>query len=265
MSDFLGEMATLSSERAALLPRFRSRDLDKPLVPLRFGAFDIIAEIKARSPAEGVLAAPGEDRCVRARQYAEAGALAVSVLTEPSRFGGDPGHLREVAAAIPEAPVMRKDFLVDVAQVLESRAAGASGILLIVAMLPDRKLREMLDCAAELGLFVLVEAFDLDDVTRLRALLNDDDAERAGNGGLLFGVNARNLRTLAVDLDRLAALAGELPGGRSVAESGVVDADDAARAAALGYRAALVGTALMRSAAPGRLIGAMRDAGRLAA
>ena len=156
MSDFLRTMADASRKRAASVPEtFRARDFDLPAAPLNLASFDLIAEVKERSPSAGELARESGTRMERARQYLEGGAAAISVLTEPSRFGGDMSHLREVVAAVSGAglPVMRKDFLVDVRQVLEARAAGASGVLLIVAMLSDARLADMLDCAFEHSLF----------------------------------------------------------------------------------------------------------------
>lgn len=264
MSDFLKQMATLSAERAANASgRMRSADFDKPVVPLALGAFDVIAEIKDRSPAEGDLVTTGIGRAERARCYANAGAAAISVLTEPSRFGGDLEHLAEVAAAVPGSPVMRKDFLVEPVQLLEARKAGASGALLIVALLSGQKLEEMLRCAWEHDLFVLLEAFDEHDLVRASGLLeNSAHRQRAERDQLLFGVNARNLRSLAVDRGRLKKLAPSLPQAGCVAESGIDDAGDAGQAAVLGYRAVLVGTALMRSDDPAVLIASMRDSGR---
>jgi indole-3-glycerol phosphate synthase len=184
------------------------------------------------------------------------------VLTEPSRFSGSLEHIDEVVAAVPDTPVMRKDFLVEPVQVFEARHRGASGVLLIVTMLNDEKLRAMLDCAAELDMFVLLESFDEVDLERAARLLDRSaDAERAQNAQLLFGVNTRDLRSLHVDPDRLAALAPQLPAGPAVAESGLHDASDAAYVAGLGYRLALVGTALMRSEDPAALIADMRAAG----
>ncbi len=263
MSDFLQKMAASSAARAAAVDdRFSSADFDKPVVPLDIGAFGVIAEIKDRSPAEGDLAAPGSDRAERARQYAGGGAAAISVLTEPSRFSGELDHLEEVVRAVPDTPVMRKDFLVDPVQVSEARRAGASGVLLIAAMLSDAKIGEMLARAREHDLFVLLEAFDAEDLRRASKILeNNADRERADAGQLLVGVNTRNLRTLAVDSDRLQKLAPLLPAARCVAESGLHTADDAARVAGWGYSAALVGTALMRSGDPASLVAAMREAG----
>lgn len=156
---------------------------------------------------------------------------------------------------------MRKDFLVDTWQVLEARAAGAGGVLVILAMLDDAAVRELLAAAREQGLFVLLEAFDEADLERAARLATDGP-----EAPLLVGVNTRDLKTLQVDPLRLAALAPRLPVGLpAVAESGIRTPDDAAAAARLGYRLALVGTALMRSAAPAKLARAMRDAGRAAA
>lgn len=262
MSDFLQTMARSSAARAALAATPSAAELDRRLVPLTLKSFDVIAEIKDRSPAEGDLATPGSDRATRARQYAAGGAAAISVLTEPEYFSGSLQHLEEVVAAVPNTPVMRKDFLVAPIQVLEARRAGASGVLLIVAMLSDATLRDMLDCAAEHGMFVLLESFDSADLVRAKRLLdNNADRDRALQGQLLFGVNTRNLRSLHVDPERLATLALELPTGCCVAESGLHDADDAARVAGLGYRMALVGSALMRSDDPAALVAAMRAAG----
>jgi indole-3-glycerol phosphate synthase len=262
MSDFLQQMAKLSAQRAAAAGSVRMGDLDKPLVPLRLGGFDIIAEIKGRSPAEGALAGADVDRVSRAQAYVRGGAAAISVLTEPSRFDGALEHLEEVAAAVPGTPVMRKDFLVEPLQVLEARKAGASGVLLITAMLSDNMLRAMLDAAYDLGMFVLLEAFDENDLARGNALLaNAADQDRAAAGQLLVGVNTRNLRTLEVDSARLERLAPLLPDAPCVAESGLKTADDAAAVAGRGYRLALVGTALMRSEDPAALVAGMRAAG----
>ena len=262
MSDFLQQMATLSAERAAAAGSIRASDLDRPLVPLALGGFDVIAEIKGRSPAEGALAGDDLDRSGQARQYVEGGAAAISVLTEPSRFDGSLEHLEEVAAAVPDTPVMRKDFLVEPVQVLEARKAGASGVLLITAMLSDARLRAMLDAAFELGMFVLLEAFDENDLARSIVLLESPaDHDRAAAGKLLVGVNTRNLRTLEVDSSRLERLAPMLPDARCVAESGLRTADDAAAVAGWGYRLALVGSALMRSDDPAGLVRDMCTAG----
>jgi indole-3-glycerol phosphate synthase len=239
-----------------------------PVNSLRLHDFDVIAEIKNSSPSEGPLAVAGEDRRARARNYARGGAAAISVLTEPLAFGGELQHLREVVEALSglDIPVMRKDFIVDPLQILEARAAGASGVLLIAAMLSDTELESMLDCAYEHSMFVLLESFDDSDLNRCAELLDcDRHLSQAESNRLLIGINTRNLRTLAVRPDRLAQLAPLLPADAvCVAESGIGTAADAAEARDLGYRMALVGTALMKSADPASLIGEMVDAGRAA-
>lgn len=267
MSNFLQSMAAASRQRAEGLPsRVPQAELERPSYPLTLGGFDLIAEIKDRSPAEGDLAPPDADRVQRARLYADGGAAAISVLTEPTKFGGEITHLREVVDTVSDRhmPVMRKDFLVDRRQVLEAKAAGASGILLIAATLDDAELTDMLDCAFEHSLFVLLESFDEADLARSGHLLESARyRDAAADARLLVGVNTRNLRTLEVDATRLARMAARLPEDTiAVAESGLRCADDAADAAANGYRLALVGTALMRSADPAALIAKMLDAGR---
>ncbi len=261
MSDFLEGMAKSSAARAANAPAFTDADFDKPVVPLSTSSFGVIAEIKRRSPAEGLLESSSNYGSSylnsRAQTYAAGGAAAISVLTEPSRFDGELSHLEQVAAAVPDTPVMRKDFLVEPVQVLEAREAGASGILLITTMLTDPKLRTMLDCAWEHGMFVLLESFDEDDLRRSAQYLG-------GAGQLLIGVNTRNLRTLEVDGNRLQNFAPLLPDATCVAESGLHAPEDAARVSGWGYSMALVGTALMRSDDPSKLVTAMTDAGAAA-
>lgn len=268
MSDFLASMAAASRERArALDAEWDASRLDRPVVPLSLEGFDLIAEIKDHSPAEGRLASGELDRGARAVAYAEAGAAAISVLTEPGRFAGSLSHLEEVANAVAalRTPVMRKDFLVDSRQILEARASGASGVLLIAAILDDAALAEMLAVAYELDMFVLLESFDETDLKRSAALLDKTmHADRAAARQLLIGINTRNLRTLEVDPTRLERLAPMLPANAvAVAESGLTEPADTARVASLGYEMGLVGTALMRSDDPGRLVGAMLEAGRL--
>jgi len=262
MSDFLQQMATSAAERAANVGTMRASDFDKPVVLLQLGAFDVIAEIKGRSPAEGALSGADLNRGDQAQKYASGGAAAISVLTEPSRFDGNLAHLEEVVAAVPGTPVMRKDFIVHPVQVLEARKAGASGVLLIITMLSDAKLRAMLDAAYEHDMFVLLESFDENDLARTIVLLEKpSDRDRAKADNLLVGINTRNLRTLEVDNGRLERLAPLLPAAPCVAESGLQTANDAATVAGLGYRMALVGTALMTSDDPAALITAMREAG----
>ena len=185
------------------------------------------------------------------------GASAISVLTEPTAFGGDLSHLA-IASDTAATPAMRKDFLVEPIQLVEARVHGASGALLIARMLDDDLLRRMLDEAATLGLFVLLECFDERDCERASAALEG----RPPTPEAMTGVNTRDLSTLQVREDRLRTLVNALPRDRRrVAESGLRPPGDAANAAALGYDLALVGTALMRAADPSALARAMLDAG----
>jgi indole-3-glycerol phosphate synthase len=236
-----------------------------PPPPLILGGFDIIAELKLHSPSEGQLATAGLDPAAQVQAYAAGGAAAVSVLTEPDAFHGSLERLTAAAELLTplRRPAMRKDFLVAPYQVLEARLAGAGGVLLIIAMLDDGALEEMLDCASRCGLFVLLEAFDARDLERATLLL----AGRApcDAAPILVGVNSRDLRTLQVDTQRFAALAPLLPVGvPAVAESGLASGDDARRVAALGYRAALVGSALMRGGKPAARVAQLKAAGEAA-
>ncbi|MGO9948550.1 MAG: indole-3-glycerol phosphate synthase TrpC [Steroidobacteraceae bacterium] len=258
MSGFLDEMSRSSAQRvrqavmreslAALERRAREAPHSAAL-RLSDRGFDVIAELKLRSPAAGVLGAPSEDWLKRVAAYAHGGAAAVSVLTEPSRFDGSLQHLHDASRVLKPLgiPAMRKDFLLDPYQVLEARAAGAGGVLLILRMLSMSQISELLDAAAAHRMFVLLEAFDAEDLATAREVL----ARRAGGGGAmedvaLIGINSRDLASLDVVPQRFEALAPLLPAGwPAVAESGVASAADAARMRRLGYRLALIGTALM--------------------
>jgi len=234
-----------------------------PLRMERHG-FDVIAELKLRSPSLGDLSAATLDPVRRLEAYAEGGAAICSILTEPTRFDGDLEHLRLAADTLQPygVPAMRKDFLVDPYQVIEARAYGASGVLLIVRMVPRDQVIAMLDCAAELGLFVLLEAFDAGDLEIAESIAR----ERQGRDEqILMGLNCRDLETLEIDPRRFANLRGRLPlDWPAVAESGVLTPADAARVARLGYRLALVGTSLMRRPDPARAVHELVEAGRKA-
>ena len=272
MSDFLAGMAESSRARSAAAQaavpahELRARSADLPPAPrLKFTRFDLIAEVKLRSPAVGLLkAAAEEDVSARVAGYAGAGAAAVSILTEPSRFDGSLEDLAAGARALAplSVPAMRKDFLVDAYQVLEGRVAGAGGVLAILRMLPRAGLEQLIDTALELEMFVLLETFDKADIELAHSLV---DARARRRELLLVGVNSRDLATLKVVPGRLDALAGALPASvRRVAESGVATPADAARAAAQGYDLALVGSALMSAADPAALTRAMLGAARAA-
>jgi indole-3-glycerol phosphate synthase len=263
-------MAVASRERAARARaheseaalRARARATADPPA-LQLDRFDIIAELKLRSPAMGELAEPDFDFAAQLDAYATGGAAAVSVLTEPDEFRGSLADLERAAARLrPRGiPVMRKDFLTLPYLVLEARAAGGGGVLVIAAMLDDATMQALVDCAGECGLFVLLEAFDERDLARIGELAARQPART--EAPLLAGVNSRNLRTLAVDFGRFANLVAQLPAGLpAIAESGIETADQLLEIAELGYAGALVGSALMRSAAPEEQLGRWIAMGR---
>jgi indole-3-glycerol phosphate synthase len=271
VSGLLDEMRKSSAERVKqAMQRESSAELEHrarhmpaaPVLKLSSAGFDVIAELKLRSPAAGVLKNPAHDWRGRVAAYARAGAAAVSVLTEPTRFDGSLQHLEEAARVLAplEVPAMRKDFLVDPYQVLEARAAGAGGVLLILRMLSRAGAEELLETAAEYGLFVLLEAFDTADLDMARLLLE----RRLNRKSLvLVGVNCRDLISLRVEPRRFAEMAPALPAEvPAVAESGVATVSDAVAMRRLGYRAALIGTALMTRDDPTALLAEILDSAR---
>lgn len=206
----------------------------------------IIAECKRRSPSRGILRAD-YDPAAHADAYAAAGAAAISVLTEPAFFDGSPAHLAEVRRAT-SLPLLRKDFIVTEYQVREAAALGADAILLIVGAMPDPDLRRLHHVALSLGLAVLVEVHDREELTR--AL----DA-----GARIIGVNSRDLRTLQVDLAVVERLSTGIPEDVvAVAESGIRTGEDIRRLSALGYDACLVGEQLIAQDDPGAALRTLR-------
>jgi indole-3-glycerol phosphate synthase len=200
----------------------------------------LVAEVKRTSPSAGTFASVA-DRPIAdlARAYADAGASAISILTEPTRFGGADEDL--VAAARAGMPVLRKDFTVDQYQVWQARALGAGAVLLIARALSDDELRAGLAASGEAGIDALVEvhtAAELERALRLDATL--------------VGVNARDLDSLVVDRDATLELiaAARAAGATVVAESGLTEPAHLAAVAAAGAHAALIGTALLTTGDP---------------
>ena len=220
------------------------RSLERALAEgARLTGCGLIAEVKRRSPSAGALR-EDLDPAELARVYAEAGAAAVSVLTEPRRFGGSLADLERAAAAT-TVPVLRKDFLIRDDQILESREAGADAVLLIVRLLEPPRLRDLLAAATDAGLEALVEIHAEDELrTALEA------------GATLVGVNNRDLSTLCTDVTHsleLARATREKGGGwpaTAVSESGIRSRDQVEALAQAGYRAVLVGETLLRSSDP---------------
>ena len=200
----------------------------------------LIAEMKRASPSKGPIR-PGASVTEVVRAYQEAGARAVSVLTEGAYFGGSLDDLVEARGAC-DLPLLRKDFVVDEYQLFEAVVAGADAVLLIVSALPPATLTRLHAAATALGLAVLVEVHD--------------DAEldiALAAGARIVGVNNRDLRTLAVDTRVSERLAARMPAEViAVSESGLRGPDDVARMQALGYRAFLIGERLMTSDDPAR-------------
>jgi len=262
LSGFLETMAQRSRDRVkAAARRLAFDDLRVSCLSARaprslgsFGeTFDLIAEVKPRSPSEGVF--PERHPAATALAYERGGAAVISVLTEPSEFGGSLHILQDVREQV-SAPVMAKDFVVDPYQVYEAREAGADGILVIARILDDDAGAAILGATAETGMFALLEAFDREDLERLPFLA-------AGGIDVLVGVNCRDLETLGIVPERHQDLAGHLPAGLvAVAESAIGGPGDVERVASLGYSAALVGSALMRSGDATGLTRSMVDAGR---
>ncbi len=203
---------------------------------------DIIAEIKRRSPSVGEIS-PHLEPAAQAAAYVSGGAAAISVLTEPEFFAGSLEDLRAARSTV-SVPILRKDFLLDPAQVWEARAAGADAVLLIVAVLDDADLGLLLAETAAAGMEALVEVHTSDEAKRAIAA-----------GAVVVGVNNRDLETFHTDLGVAETVAPLLQGAAcTVAESGVSGREGAARMAAAGYDAILVGEALVRADDPAALV-----------
>lgn len=243
----LGRLSTLSAQRAASVLGTRL-DLERQLAGLSSAPsfikalsrpdVAVIAELKRRSPSRGVLDAD-LDAAVRAVEYGQGGAAALSILTEPSEFGGSLGDLVSARSAV-AIPLLRKDFIVDEIQLLEARVAGASAVLLIVRALPVGRLDALAGAARALGLDVLLE---VRDERELDCALGVPEA--------VIGVNNRNLETLQIDDEVSVRLLRLIPRSRiAVYESGIRDVDGVRRAASLGADAVLVGSSLSLAGAP---------------
>jgi len=205
---------------------------------------NVIAEVKRSSPSKGNLA-PISDPAALAEKYQEAGAAAVSVLTEQRRFGGSLADLDAVRSRI-EIPVLRKDFMVDEYQFLEARAHGADIVLLIVAALSKSQLKDFYDLATELGMASLVEVHTQSELESAMEI-----------SPRIVGVNSRNLKTLEVSASVFEELIPTIPSSViRVAESGISTRADVAQAQKAGATAILVGESLVKSGDP---ISAMRE------
>lgn len=195
----------------------------------------VIAEVKKASPSKGIIRADFDPVAI-ARAYAAAGATCLSVLTDQQYFQGHLEHLRQIRAALPALPLLRKDFVIDAYQIYEARAAGADAVLLIVAALSAAHLQELHGLAAELGMDALVEVHTREELALALPLQPR-----------LLGINNRDLRTFHTSLDVTRQLAPLVPPHTLlVSESGIATPADLAAVAAAGARAVLVGESLMR-------------------
>jgi len=231
---------TLAALRARAEARKDLRDFTAALrAKAALGEPAVIAEVKRASPSRGVLRENFDPASI-GLSYAQAGAACLSVLTDRRFFQGAPAHLHEARKAS-GLPALRKDFIVDEYQVAESRAWGADCILLIVAALEPARLRDLEAVAHGLGLAVLVEVHDADELERALQLSTP-----------LIGINNRNLKTFEVALDTTLDLLPRIgPERLVITESGVLEPDDVARLRGAGVNAFLVGEAFMRAADPG--------------
>ena len=246
----------VAAARAAIPPeeikaRAASADPPRDFAGALRVAFAIIAEIKPTSPVTGTLRdrMDPSDAAELARRFVSGGARALSVLTDAPFFGGNPALLRGARAAVP-VPVLRKDFVVDPYQVYETRAMGADALLLIAALLDPATLRGLVALSHELGMAALVEVHTAEEI----------DAARSA-GARIIGINNRDLRTFALDLETTVRLRGYVPPGVVVvSESGIAGPNDVARLRPH-VDAVLVGTALMASTDPAAAVRAFLNGG----
>ncbi len=257
MSMFLEQMRQSSvtrleaAKQVAPLEAQRRRAEMRPTIELPEG-FLVFAEIKPVSPAEGRLETSG--LADRVRSYQAGGAAAISVLTEPTEFGGSLELLEELAGEV-SVPVMRKDFIVDPYQVWEARAHGASGVLALVRMLDVPNLQDLIEAAGDAELFILLEVFDSEELE----IVADLDF---GEATTLLGVNSRDLTTLEVRPDAHEKASSLLPEGlTAIAESGISGPGRVAELREMGYAGVLVGTSLMRSDDPEARVASIVAAG----
>jgi indole-3-glycerol phosphate synthase len=243
----LGELVAAGHTRAATL-RERSAELGRAAIAappvrslraeLQRGTVGIIAEVKRASPSRGPIN-PELRAADQALAYDRGGAFAISVLTEPSRFGGNPDDIVAARSAT-DIPILKKDFHVEPVQLLEARALGCSAALIIVRAVDPTALVELLNAGKQIGLELLVE------------VQNETELDLAlAAGAEIIGVNNRNLESLAVDLAAMDRLLPLIPAScAAVAESGIETREDIERAGSYGADAVLIGSVLSGSATP---------------
>jgi indole-3-glycerol phosphate synthase len=212
----------------------------------------IIAEVKRSSPSKGAIN-PGLDVEKQVREYEKGGAAAISILTEPQRFGGSNHDLIRARTSV-RTPLLKKDFHVDVVQILEARSLGASAALVIARAVPPARLKELVKAGEDFGIEILVEVRDTEELDRALSC-----------GARLIGVNNRNLETLQIDPETSLRLLPLIPTGVvAIAESGVTSPADVSRLAAAGADAVLIGSELSASADPEAAVRAFTRVARTA-
>lgn len=237
---------SLIAMRADAESRVLTRDFIGALrTKIAAGQPAVIAEVKKASPSKGVLRADFIPADI-AQSYAEHGAACLSVLTDRQFFQGEPDFLKQARASC-DLPVLRKDFMVDLYQIYESRAMGADCVLLIAACLDDAQMAELEAIARSLDMAVLVEVHDRPELERALRLKTP-----------LVGINNRNLRTFEVSLETTLSMLADVPADRLlVTESGILSAADVRRMREAGIHAFLVGEAFMRASDPGEALAAL--------
>ncbi len=239
---------SLAAMREDAESRVMTRDFEGALrSAISAGRAAVIAEVKKASPSKGVLRADFVPADI-AQSYAEHGAACLSVLTDQPFFQGCNDFLKQARASC-DLPVLRKDFMVDPYQVFEARAIGADCILLIAACLSDDQMAELEAVARYLGMAVLVEVHDRDELQRALKLKT-----------ALLGINNRNLRTFEVTLDTTLGMMADVPADKLlITESGILQRSDVQTMRAAGVHAFLVGEAFMRAPDPGAALAALFD------
>jgi len=244
VADKRAEVAGRQSQRSLEQLKEQVRDLPKcrnfhkAVTKLNSRGINVIAEVKKASPSAGLIR-EDFDPVTIAKTYEKCGADAISVLTDEKYFQGRLEYLADVRSAV-NVPVMRKDFIIDIWQVYESRAAGADAILLIAEAVTPGKLMDLMIAAAELTLTVLLEVHHADTLLNIRSLIGFPQ-----KGYSVLGINNRNLTTMEVDLNTTSRLAGMLDSKDAlVAESGIKTRADVEKLKSIGVRAVLIGQTL---------------------
>ena len=226
--------------------------LEKDLTPIRKqncydfykilnkNKISVIAEVKFKSPSEGLIY-KNIDPLKVALEYLDAGADAISIISDSKFFDGDVKFIQEIREHI-NIPILQKDFIIEKSQIIEGHNCGADAFLLIADVLNDKKINEFQELAKNLNMSILLEMHDIKNIDRLKKIKPD-----------IVGVNCRDLKTMRTDLTIFKNLSNLLPyDSIKVAESGIKTSDDIKYVRDLGYNAVLVGTSLMKSGSPGK-------------